>query len=169
MRHILPYLKLFYDTARYFRGNVEIAILEIGVGRGYSTNQFLTGISDRKRKKGMLYSIDITSQCRTRVKGDLTRYWRFIQGNSTLKETRDILMDQQQQCQFDVLLIDGAHDYESVKIDFEYYVPLVKTGGLIFMHDVLVPRYGVKDLWGEITMPKAILPLSGAGLGIINA
>ena len=164
MRHIVPYLKLFYDTAKYFRGNIEIAILEIGVGRGHSTNHFLSGISSRKNKKGMLYSIDVTPQCKDRVKAPLTQFWRFIFGDSTVKETMDHLRG----IEFDVLLIDGNHLYSIVREDFENYVPLVKSGGLVFMHDVLVPRYGVKDFWKEITMPKAILPLSGAGLGVIN-
>lgn len=34
------------------------------------------------------------------------------------------------------LFIDGAHSYEALKLDFENYVHLVKSGGIIGIHDV---------------------------------
>ena len=36
---------------------------------------------------------------------------------------------------FDVLYIDGAHDYESVRADFDAWVPFLVPGGLLLMDD----------------------------------
>src|ERR1700722_6805856 len=38
----------------------------------------------------------------------------------------------------DFLFIDGDHSYEGVKRDFEMYSPLVRAGGLIAFHDIVV-------------------------------
>ena len=52
----------------------------------------------------------------------------------------------------DHLHIDGAHNYESVSEDYRDYAPLVNSGGLIQMHDVLNnrPGMGVVALWSEV-------------------
>lgn len=42
----------------------------------------------------------------------------------------------------DMLFIDGDHDYEAVKKDFLDWVPHLKTGGVIAMHDVYATPYG---------------------------
>ena len=36
----------------------------------------------------------------------------------------------------DVLFIDGDHSYEGVRADFERYAPLVRSGGIVLLHDV---------------------------------
>lgn len=50
----------------------------------------------------------------------------------------------------DLLHIDGLHTYEAVKEDFEKWLPKVRRGGIILMHDVKVERFGVKDFWEEL-------------------
>ena len=53
----------------------------------------------------------------------------------------------------DFLFIDGDHRYLGVKSDFEMYSPLVKSGGLIALHDIckdLVQSCKVNDYWNEI-------------------
>lgn len=58
---------------------------------------------------------------------------------------------------FDVVFLDAAHDYESVKSDIAAWRPLVKAGGLFIFHDYTHPRnagrgYGVRravDEWAE--------------------
>lgn len=52
-----------------------------------------------------------------------------------------------------LLFIDGAHDYNSVRADFERFSPLVKPGGIIAFHDVAdyapeVKRFVRQDLPG---------------------
>jgi predicted O-methyltransferase YrrM len=71
----------------------------------------------------------------------------------------------------DLLHIDGSHQYEAVKKDFETWLPKLQKGGLILMHDILVERedYGVKKFWEKIarTYPTETHQ-EGFGLGIIN-
>lgn len=53
----------------------------------------------------------------------------------------------------DVLFIDGDHTYQGVRQDYEMYSPLVREGGLIAFHDVIVqndPRAQVHKLWGDL-------------------
>lgn len=38
--------------------------------------------------------------------------------------------------QIDFLFIDGSHEYEQAKWDFEHYAPLVRPGGIIAIHDI---------------------------------
>jgi len=51
--------------------------------------------------------------------------------------------------QIDVLSIDSSHTYEDTKYEVERYWPLVKSGGLILMHDYNVPTVGVKEAVDE--------------------
>jgi predicted O-methyltransferase YrrM len=52
------------------------------------------------------------------------------------------------------LFIDGDHSYEGVKKDFEMYGPLVKDGGIIVFHDVVLHPVElgceVKRFWDEL-------------------
>ncbi len=54
----------------------------------------------------------------------------------------------------DFLFIDADHSYRGVRRDFELYAPLVRSGGLIALHDVLehphFPCYQVDRFWSEI-------------------
>jgi predicted O-methyltransferase YrrM len=36
----------------------------------------------------------------------------------------------------DALFIDGDHSYDGVRADFERYVPLVRSGGIVALHDI---------------------------------
>jgi predicted O-methyltransferase YrrM len=38
--------------------------------------------------------------------------------------------------QLDALFIDGDHTYDGVRADFERYAPLVRSGGIVALHDV---------------------------------
>jgi len=66
----------------------------------------------------------------------------------------------------DILHIDADHMYESIKQDFEVWEPLVKSGGLVLMHDIEsfpddVGRFFANDLpTGEKRAARV-----GAGLG----
>jgi predicted O-methyltransferase YrrM len=59
----------------------------------------------------------------------------------------------------DYLHIDGSHKYEDVRDDFKRYAPLVPSGGIIQLHDVVNVHpatgkpYGTKRFWEEIS-PK---------------
>ena len=70
--------------------------------------------------------------------------------DSTLKKLKKILKGKP----IDVLFIDGDHSYEGVKKDFEMYSPLVKAGGIIAFHDIVIhppeTECDVNKFWNEI-------------------
>ena len=96
----------------------------------------------------------------------------FYSENSTLlKMNFEDALDQFEDQSIDLLHIDGAHDYASVKKDFDNWLPKVKKGGAILMHDVLVERedYGVIKLWEEISQTfETSIHEKGFGLGIVH-
>lgn len=52
----------------------------------------------------------------------------------------------------DFLFIDGSHRYEDVKLDWEFYHPYIKPGGVIAFHDIFrcIGEDNVPRLWQEI-------------------
>ena len=69
---------------------------------------------------------------------------------ATLEQAKRILDGKE----IDFLFIDGDHAYAGVKKDFEFYGSLVKKGGIIALHDIVLqpPELGceVSKFWGEI-------------------
>lgn len=58
----------------------------------------------------------------------------------------------------DFLIVDGDHSYEGVKTDLEVWLPLVKKGGMIFIHDYLERAGGFNGIepWHEGGCAKAV-------------
>lgn len=83
----------------------------------------------------------------------LNKKFEFIRANShdsqTLERVKQVCIQP-----IDFLFIDGDHTYEGAKADFEMYGPLVRPGGLMAFHDILVQAgwddVGVHRLWAEI-------------------
>lgn len=78
----------------------------------------------------------------------------LIRADSQKPETRAALERLLAGRPIDFLMIDGDHAYEGVKRDFELYSPLVRDGGLIAFHDIVVhpkmPEAQVHRLWREL-------------------
>ena len=80
----------------------------------------------------------------------------------------------------DFLFIDGDHNYETVRGDYESYGALVRPGGLIALHDIIadrnVPASQVHRLWGELKLTKRVeaildrdsVPGAGMGIGLVR-
>jgi predicted O-methyltransferase YrrM len=85
----------------------------------------------------------------------------------------------------DFLFIDGDHSHAGVKTDFDLYAPLVRSGGLIALHDILSDhrtRYGrdtgcyageVHRFWAELKAKFNCIELvadpeqDGFGIGVV--
>jgi hypothetical protein len=64
--------------------------------------------------------------------------WRFIDGDSTKEKTIKAAQEAAliEGRRLDLLYIDGAHDCPTCIHDWDYYVGMVKSSGLIAIHDV---------------------------------
>ncbi len=69
-----------------------------------------------------------------------------------------------------LLHIDGFHSYESVKEDFESWIPKMANDGIILLHDIHVRRntFGVYKFWEEVKEKFKTIEFVGShGLGVV--
>lgn len=55
-----------------------------------------------------------------------------------------------------LLFIDGSHEYDAVKTDFEMFFPHVLPGGLVALHDVCDEWPGAARFWLETAKPQLV-------------
>lgn len=128
-------------------------VLELGTASGGTLWHWITNAppprpGPQKRPQTIIVTIDlpepdypppseelITSWC----KG--TDVWVVaVQGNTHQADTRERAAES---APYDMLFIDACHAYDDVKQDWDDYSPLVRSGGLIMLHDIaLVRSYG---------------------------
>jgi predicted O-methyltransferase YrrM len=69
---------------------------------------------------------------------------------TTLEEVESLVGEEK----LDFLYIDGDHSYEGVKADFEMYAPLVRSGGVVALHDIVERPHEsdveVDEFWEEL-------------------
>lgn len=70
----------------------------------------------------------------------------------------------------DLLLVDASHEYEDIKRDLEAWLPLVRTGGYVWLHDytpmigISTAEYpGVVQAIEEFLITKSSIKLKGIG------
>lgn len=117
------------------------AILEIGTYKGGSATMW-----KNKFKPKVLITVDIERLAKLKNCNYLTGL--PSQDPRVFEQISNILGGRE----IDLLFIDGDHNYEAVKRDFEIFEPLVRPGGMIVFHDILY-RYDdgdVPKLWKEI-------------------
>jgi len=78
------------------------------------------------------------------------RYYR--QFSYLLRRSFDEALAQFADDSIDLLHIDGLHTYEAVSHDFRAWLPKVRSGGIILLHDICAKHedFGVWRLWSEI-------------------
>ncbi len=72
----------------------------------------------------------------------------FAHGDSRSKEAIEWA---KKEGPYDLIFIDGSHQYRDVKADFENYRHMTTVIGF---HDINHPNLGVKRLWNEILQTK---------------
>jgi hypothetical protein len=163
-------------------------VLEIGSYFGYSLHHWLY----YSAKNAKIVSIDLPisefcGQSDPRVPVQeyvIANEWKvwtkrnnnklfLIQNSSQLESTREKSINLINNEKFDFVFIDGDHRYEAVKTDFEMYLPTVKSGGIIALHDIgYAEEGGVHQLWDEIKSgfkhkELRLHPNNEKGIGII--
>ena len=98
------------------------------------------------------------------------RYYR--QFSYLLRKSFDDALSQFAEDSIDLLHIDGLHTYEAVSHDFNSWLPKVKQGGIILLHDICPKHqdFGVWRFWDEIKaeFPDTFEFHHSWGLGVVG-
>ena len=111
------------DTAAAYDAPV---VIELGVRAGQSTSCFLAAAIERG---GHVWSVDIEPPQVPPHWRD-TPAWHFLQADDISAQARDWLPGE---C--DVLFIDTSHQYGHTLAELDVYVPRVRPGGVVLLHD----------------------------------
>ena len=127
----------------------DINYLEVGCAAGgftYVMNHFLD-------LKNIILIDDNSHKAHTRLKKTLRgiKYNKLV-GDSQSKQARDHVMNLD--LQFDIIFIDADHNYHGVKKDTLTYLPFLKEGGFLILHDVEERAVGVKKWATEMIQDK---------------
>jgi predicted O-methyltransferase YrrM len=135
--------KLLRDLAEQCRGRG--AIVEIGSWKGKSTIWLAKGSKNGSRVR--IYAIDphIGSESHQEKFG---KVWTFKEFQENIKkaEVDDIVIPivktsaeaaESFEEPVELIFIDGSHDYDMVKLDFECWYPKLVDGGIMAFHDTI--------------------------------
>lgn len=103
-----------------------VKVIELGVRSGNSTAAFLTAAEEQD---GHVWSVDISWAPLPQPWYESGR-WTYTLGDDTGTEVLDVLPDG-----VDVVFIDTSHHYRHTLTELELYVPKVKPGGVVLLHD----------------------------------
>ena len=146
--------ELLYTLARNCSG--KGTIVEIGSWKGKSTIWLGKGSQDGNKVK--VYAIDPHSGSpeHKELLGVITTFAEF-ESNTRRAQVEDVVMpliktSEEASKNFDkpveFIFIDGAHEYDFVKLDFEVWFPKIIEGGIIAFHDTIGwpgPKHVVKE------------------------
>src|SRR6185437_1352771 len=101
-------------------------IAELGVRAGNSAACFLAAAED---SGGEVWSVDIMPAQVPPHWHDLDR-WHFLQADDISGQAQEWLP-----AALDVLFIDTSHQYDHTLAELGLYVPRVRPGGIVLLHD----------------------------------
>lgn len=118
--------------------------LEIGVAAGGTTYLF-----DHYFKPGKMVLVDDNQHPKAKLRPDILK---GIERQEIVGNSNDpvIVAAVQPHGPFDIILIDSAHDYPSVKADVDSYLPMLNAGGFLILHDSLPRHLGIIKVVGEL-------------------
>lgn len=67
----------------------------------------------------------------------------------------------------DILHIDWAHTYQSVRKQYDIWSPYLKTNGIVLIHNIAAHPQEVGRFFDELSLPKMMFPHAG-GLGVVS-
>jgi cephalosporin hydroxylase len=135
---IVDWLPVLHDTVMTYP---KAAVIELGVRTGNSTAALLAAA---EWVDGHVWSVDVAAP-------RVPDWWQST-GRWTLQVGHDldpaVLAAMPERC--DVLFIDTSHHYDHTLAELRAYVPRVRPGGTVLMHDTELER---PDGWTGISYP----------------
>lgn len=124
---------LLYDLARKCRGRG--VIVEIGSWKGKSTIFLAQG--SKMGNKTKVYAIDPHRRCTFPEFQENIRQAKVDDIVTPLVMTSKAAAQNFQQ-PVELIFIDGSHEYDLVKLDFDLWFPKLVEGGIMVFHDTLL-------------------------------
>jgi len=141
--------------------------VELGVDYGYSS--FLMSLNT----KGKVYGIDCFDNTKHEIRID-DDYQFVLNIKDKLKlDNLEIVkgyfddVAKQWDKEIDLLHIDGLHDYDNCKNDYDTWSPLLKEDGVILFHDTISYPKDVGLFFSQLEVPKVNFTNS-CGLGVAS-
>lgn len=127
---IQGHLEFLYETVvdigTHLPSRAKVGIIELGVRTGQSTCAFLAAL---EQVSGTLWSVD-SAPPEVPPEWLSLPGWKYLQADDLSEAALAFLP---KRC--DVLFIDTTHGYEHTLTELTYYVPRVRRGGVVLLHD----------------------------------
>jgi predicted O-methyltransferase YrrM len=168
-RRCVEHSDIFAHLPRLYREacRPNVKVIELGVRSGNSTAAFLLAA---EQNDGYVWSVDIAP---ARLPWDGHERWTFYAGD-------DLWLAKDLPNEVDVVFIDTSHHYDQTVAELELFVPKVKPGGVVLLHDTELehpdgaaawPAFPVRVAVDEYCDDHGLTPeyVSGChGLGVIR-
>ena len=168
-----PHLHFAYDLVALLQPKV---LVELGVDRGESYFAFCQSAAEHKTGT-RCFAIDTWRGDEQAGQYDETTFAQVAAHNRARYETFSTLLrctfddaaEKFSDASIDVLHLDGLHSEEAVRHDLQKWLPKLRPGALLLMHDVAVRNrgFGVWKVWTELRERGRSWTFDdGPGLGI---
>ena len=168
-----PHLHFAYDLVATMKPHL---LVELGVDRGESYFAFCQSVAENHTDTRCV-GIDLWRGDQHAGGYDETTFAQVSTHNranyeefSTLiRSTFNAALDRFEESSIDLLHIDGLHTEAAVRRDFDSWLPKVRPGGIILLHDVDVRGrdFGVWKVWADLQRVRRSWTFhDGPGLGV---
>jgi cephalosporin hydroxylase len=128
---IMDHLQFMHDTVLRYPDPV---VIELGVRTGNSTSALLSAVT--RQGHGALWSADAEPSQVMGYWHDIPA-WHFMRGDSVSPAVLEWMPPQA-----DVVFTDTSHTYAQQLAELRAYVPRVRPGGTVLVHDTQCVPYG---------------------------
>lgn len=148
---IRDHLQFMHDTVL---GYPDPVVIEMGVRTGNSTSALLSAVT--RQGNGGLWSADLDEPKVPAWWHDIPA-WHFMQGDSASAEVLEWMPPQA-----DVVFTDTSHTFNQQLAELRAYVPRVRPGGTVLVHDTQCIPYGAPGRDNFLPRPSPEGPVADA-------
>lgn len=144
-----PEQRMWWELLHDLPGNP--LIVDFGTGHGKSAASLALSCP-----QGQVITFDpglpyINAGCDEKCYEKETKKFMADSGATNITFSRESSLEKPWSMMIDVLNIDSDHTYETTLLELKRWLPFVKPGGYIFLHDWEHPRCpGVRQAWDEL-------------------